>query len=1455
MASQGQKRRDGDSSSTWSSSSTSDSTSTTMFDVTKAVFMTTTTTSEEEESSRQAAQGSNSEIEVNVQQQGPATSGVTSQSLPGPAGFNVFLPMGRSVPVVFTDQGICIAGYNAPAAAMETEDEVTTSTTTTEQQQQQQAQDAPVAGIFQLLPAGSYLPTFVNMEQLDKEDGECDEDETPAEEYNEEEPGREGESEPAIGIVEATVHERETFVRMGPQQGDTMGTMGWPQPASPSAFQQTLLMPPPLSPPMPPPVSQPMYAGMQTGQGYMPQQYAMPPPFGWQAQMMQSQGQAPAYGQPFGMPPQWPTYQPFWPGLQWQLGQSQWLQGPHMPEGSQMMQQQHQHQQRIQQEIMTDQLQQDILVSHKRRQAPTHSSRQIRSVSLPCRISMEGFSSQTTSLTEVEVQAHVGPYPCTVRRVLSTQTSLQNIAPTSRCVSVESTHADIADKSPEREGRIDITQVVHMSSDQLPTEATPITQVTLGTETCPTVHELWNEKALLVPGAANVHVDTPCVTYGTQTVQEVMGPVEVAFGQQTYEPPCRLPSPLPDRVCSETHIMAHQYHVGRKALDVPQATVDLQTVEQAIEVKSKACGVQATQEHDQLPCAMDETQVIQGHAGAQQPVVGVQIVQQPTLPPHIEVEVQASGGPFEAGHIVSKVHTVLKQEDPPCVAFGIQATEHPATRLMTLKKLVSDPRVTLAVQTTNTSSSQEKLTGHNLEAHSVFRGAQVSSITGASGTVCVDGTTQVSASPLQLHVTQAPYKHTESQAVQTLSLESLGLASRHTTQTISVGQQSEGIQTGMLIHSTAASSLSGLNLQKQHDFNAQHGNVFQASQLPLAQPEIPRHDIEVQCNYEPFVHTTRSITTVNVGQTRGQADGHREAIVQCNYETFDEEAKRIVMAPPRPSHDAEVQFGRDPVEDFTRDFRLPEQPTYDFGAQCMYEPDREITRATFITQSRVMHDFEQQYNYGRVDWHARDADAVQEKPLQDNEQQRIYEQKRRGAKITYSAQSMQMQDFGMQHDTPIAISPPPTSTHVMYGMVDMGVGDSRPHDVVEGHRRFPWRPTSHVRSRPSLSSCASSVFMFGNLEIPHLANAGTQAGEIGRHRLSPTFAVSAPRTETASYPCVAVCSRNTVNHPCSLNLSSYPGRLSQAAQTRDAVFQTEEPVAVRASTVDVGARSVSRGPAMRTPLHEAAVQAFAGPPASRPVSPPSSPSYYQGPFGMSPSGSSRCTSPARDASFQTDRLADVRRSPPGGPFQPDFTGKAAEATGNLGHEIMIQASTVVPAAGSAWGVPSNAQQHTSIAAMTEVYPCGHLPQVLQMRETPPSPPPLSPPPHSPLPHSPPPCPCLAAYGWPPVVVEHKIGLGGKLADFLKPRKQQGITPEQPSVEDKGTLEGPYVAPVWGSTDGEQDYLYQDGSQAEGSLEEGEYSDTGAVVAAASLVPDGMGAPGTVRRSSVETTSK
>ncbi|XP_075723269.1 uncharacterized protein LOC119167075 isoform X2 [Rhipicephalus microplus] len=1461
------KRRDGELSSTSSSSSsTSDSTSTTVFDVTKAVFTTTTTTtSEEDDSSRQVVQASSSEISVNVQQQGPTALGIASQTIQGPTGFNVILPMGQSVPVVFTDQGICIAGYNAPMAVTETEDEVTTTTTTTELQQQQQEQDTSVAGIFQLLPVGSYLPTFVTIDQVDDEDEECVEEEKPVEEYDEDGPAGAEEAElPAVRVVEAAVHKQKTFVHLGPLQGETAGTAAWSQPAPPLTLPPTLMMPPPMSPPMP----QPMYAGMQAGQGYMPQQYGIVPPYGWQAQMMQSQDQAQIYGQAFGMPlqqPQWPPYQPFWPGMQWQTGQSQWMQGSYMPEGSQMMQQQQWNQQHPQQELMTEEFQQDIVVSRRKGQAPSRLSRKIRSVSLPCRLSLEDFASQTTSLTDVEVRSRVSPERCTVHRVPSTQTS--QMLP-SRCVSVKSrTHVESAGKSLVREGGIQITKGVRVSSEQHSTEGAPVAQATLGTETYPTVQELWCKEAQLGHDAAHMHAGTACGTYETQTEHAIMGPAEVKFSQQSSEPHYRHSSPLTARVCSYTHIVARQYRIGPEPPDVPEATVNVEIKKEAIEVNSKTCGVQAIQKREEPACAGSGTHFVLERAGALQPIVSVHVVRPPTVPPQIAVEVQAGGGSYEPDHLASRMHTVQQQEEPPSVALGVQAMEYQDTFAATaFNTLASDPHVALTMQTTGVSS-QDMLTGQTLQAQCVSQGAKVSPVIGAYKAVLTDGTTQTSASSLRICMTEVPYLRTESQAVQTFSLESVAPMSSSVAQKISVGQQCEGSRTEMLMHSTTVSPVNDLNPLQQHGFSMLHGDVFRAPQLPVALAEKPHCNIEVQCDYQPFVQTTANITAVKVEQKYENVDGHQEAFVQCNHQPLDGATTHVM--PARPSRDAEVQFGHDPVEDFAKDIQPSLQPMRDFGAQCVYEPERVVMRSAFRVQSSTMYDLEQQerkvgaatsgtmpdfaqqHDYGTVGWPEGDVYMPQEKPMQDAEQQHGYKPKNWGMKMTYGAGSMPMQDFGMQHDISVAMSPPPAAANSLYEMVDMAVGDSKPRDFAD--HRFPWRPMSRIQSGPSLSSCSSSVFMFGNSEVPHVVSAGTQVGEISRHRVSPAFAFSTPRLETALRPCVAVCSRNTVNHPCTLNISSHPGRLSQAAGTRDAIFQTQEPVAVRAphrnqdfvdqDLLSVRSRSLSREPASRTPLREVAIQTFAGPQVPRTVSPSSSPSYGLGLFGMSPMSSSRCTSPGQDTAQQTDRYADVRRSPLGGPFSHDeFTGQVVEPTRSLGHDIMIQASPVAPVASSAWG-PSISRP-TSAAPVTEVYPCGHLPEVLQTRDVPPSPLPLSPPPRSPAL-----CPCLASHGWAPVVVEHKVGIGGKLAQLLMLRKQQGLIPEHPDMEDKGTSEGPYVGP-----DGEQDYGHRGFSHAEHYSGEGDHTETCAVLGSASFVADGSTVPGTGRRSSIETTS-
>ncbi|KAL3226235.1 hypothetical protein MRX96_025149 [Rhipicephalus microplus] len=227
-------------------------------------------------------------------------------------------------------------------------------------------------------------------------------------------------------------------------------------------------------------------------------------------------------------------------------------------------------------------------------------------------------------------------------------------------------------------------------------------------------------------------------------------------------------------------------------------------------------------------------------------------------------------------------------------------------------------------------------------------------------------------------------------------------------------------------------------------------------------------------------------------------------------------------------------------------------------------------------------------------------------------------------------------------------------------------------------------------------------------------------------------------------------------------------------------------------------------------------QTFAGPQVLRTVSPSSSPSYGLGLFGMSPMSSSRCTSPGQDTAHQTDRFADVRRSPLGGPFSHDeFTGQAVEPTRSLGHDIMIQASPLAPVASSAWG-PS-ISRHTSAAPVTEVYPCGHLPEVLQTRDIPPSPPPT-----------------IATSSF-----TSSVSLFGK----------PWLGPCCSGAQDKGTSEGPYVGP-----DGEQDYGHRGFSHAEHYSGEGDHTETCAVLGSASFVADGSTVPGAGRRSSIETTS-
>lgn len=73
-------------------------------------------------------------------------------------------------------------------------------------------------------------------------------------------------------------------------------------------------------------------------------------------------------------------------------------------------------------------------------------------------------------------------------------------------------------------------------------------------------------------------------------------------------------------------------------------------------------------------------------------------------------------------------------------------------------------------------------------------------------------------------------------------------------------------------------------------------------------------------------------------------------------------------------------------------------------------------------------------------------------------------------------------------------------------------------------------------------------------------------------------------------------------------------------------------------------------------------------------------------------------------------------------------------------------------------------------------------------------------------------------------------------------------------DEKGVPEGPFAGPMWGSTDGEQDYADQGSLQVEHSSGGGEYLPAGAVLGAAGLVAEAEAAAKTARRSSIETTS-
>ncbi|XP_077521815.1 uncharacterized protein LOC144132941 isoform X2 [Amblyomma americanum] len=1433
MASTARTRKSRGESST-SPSGTSDSTSTTMFVVNQAEF---TTTTSEDSSSRQVVQGSSSEVEVNLQQ-GPTVSGFPSQPVPGPSGYNVFLPIGPSVPVIFTEQGIRIPGYNAPAAVPGAEDDGTTSSTTATEQQE--AQDAPVAGIFQLLPAGSYLPTFVNMEQLEEEDEERDEnEELPLELDQEEEPLEEPVQPPIVGVVGASIREQEMFFQM-PLQREA-SPAAWPQAVvmppqmvppmmsapmlSPPMMSPPMMSPPMMSPPMMPP---PMYSHMQAAQMYASPQYGMPSPlmsFGWQAQMLQGQEQVQAYGQPLGMEPQppqtqWPAFQTQWAGTQWQLGQPQWPQGQCIQGGPQVTQQQ-----QTAQQVLTQEVQEFVASSETDQAVIRVAEKRVRSVStVPRHFSDEEFLSQGAPLNETELLAPSSQAPCLDHRVLKTRTSVQHVAGPSEPIAAESsTRIDICRKGD----KYDVSQAAHVSvsSGHLATEATQVTQVTHGTEACPTMQDLQPKKVVLEINDARMQAEDPCMTFGMQTSQEFMGS-RVTSGLRDTERIHRPAGTQPAKVFSDPQHPTLGTQAAEKPLGPSHIALGIHTVEQFTQPPSRAVGLQVAQKHAELPHAADGAHVTRGCEEALRPTVGVQIIPQPAGPPHITLEVQGTGQPASDPHsLVTGTQALQEHGEPPCMTFGMQTAERLEPRTVTgiaaVQQRILSPQAVSAVHAADMhiKSLQKNLQVQCPEQPQVSQSVQATSVINIPGITYVDSA-QISRSPAQAHMPGGPFRHTVRQAVQASSVDSVTLLAQHGPRTMVSVEQ---LQVDMGAHSHAASMTVGSGPQRQQqDIGVQHGGIIQpilASRPPS--PARKHRDLEIQCNYEQPMQTARSITAIGIQQKYESSGRHQTDFgIQCTFQPRDRIVKTITTLPPRPLHDAEVQFGDEPIKE-----PPPEPPSHDFGVQCVYEPDHMMERDISRAGSRPMHGF-MELGYGQAKWN--------EKGL-------------------FPAGGRSMRNFEGQYDRPVTMSPLPMTPQVLHETVAIGVGDGGPKNMFHANYRFNQGLMSRVQSGLSVSSSLSSLFMFGRSHLPVMTNAATQVAEMERSPLSPMFASPVPKVETAAYPCVAVCSRNTVNHACTLNVSSYPGRLSQTPQMRDAVFQIGEPFpAMPPFGQQLRSQSLSKEPDGRTPFREAAIQTFAMsavPPASSPpLSPPSSP-YQLGPFGTSAGGSTpRSGSPTRDAGLQTEGgFTNLRESPLGGLFRHESVAQLAEPAGGPTHDIMIQADTLTPNAGNAWG-PWQVQRRTPVAATAEVYPCGHLPQVLQTRDVPPSPPPLSPPPHSPYP---------GAQGWQlPVVVEHKVGIGGDLLRLLTLRQQQQNLPpdERPGQAEKGVSEGPFAGPAWGSTDGEQDYADQGSSQVEQSSGAGEYLPAGAVLGAAGLAAEAEAAAKTARRSSIETTS-
>lgn len=1281
--------------------STTDSTSTTVFDVTKVHLTISSTTSDDESSTnRLVSQKSTSEVHINVHP-GQPSQGLSAEQRQGP--YNMFLPSGTSVPVIFTSEGIRFPGYNGPtsAPAQENDDSTTTSTTTTEQQ------DAMVAGVFQLLPAGSYLPTFVNMEQIEEE-GEEDESEKPVREAEE----QEVQEEPAVARVVETAmfQERETFFQM-PQQEGTVGSATWQQVA-----------PSQVAPPRP--MLPPMYAQMAPGYA---QQYGMFPPMsplGWQ-------GQQQAYAQALGMTfplaqPQWMPVQGPWPGMQWQPS---WPPSQYGQETSQFLEQRR----------------------PDRAAARDVDRRQV----LERRVPGDEFVLEAVSSTEVEFEEVVSsPLLGVARGIVSTsESSLLHVEVAPGVGAEPSTRAGVPSKRDGRSERGGPGQTVQVSAsyEQITAEVAQATEVTQVTTTGLTLKETQSRGVVIELHDMRPQAEVPGGAFGMEAVPE---PAE-----QRAETP---------RMMFAAQAAKEPAEVASKPAQQTQPTL----------------GIRLFKEH------------------AQSPTFQIQVVPQPTDQPQATFAVQTCQEEFSA---TAQTHTKEEVEETRHVTLATQTVEHFAP------PTARDQRVfTASVQGTSRDDSPKS--------------------------AYTDTVTQVTGSLVEMYVPEAPNRCVGTQVAQSVSIESVTRVSQRGQQTvISIGQQGEGLRSEMPVpmpgfqqqrnfgtqHGEPLCPVGGQHggepLQhvrgqhgeplhpvgvqhggeSLHPVRAQHGEPLHPVRGPSMPPGRPLHNFDMQCDY------TRATTSVTAMRQRQDSElqQFQRPPEQLAAGVGAQCWERIVPE-TRSLHDFQVQVGRlEPVRGFVGDAPVGDAPFQstlrDFGAQCVIETEGTVTRDAFGPGDQAMHGIDKR----QVKWPERDG---------------------------YPPEGVPLHDFGVQYDYPAGTHSLPTTAQVFHGAVNVTVGNQRGGEIGAADYRFNTRPVSQVCSRPS--------FMFGrSTSPPHMTDFSVQISEAEQRRpLSPAFGMPAPQVAPAAYPCVAVCSRNMVAHPCTLTVGSHPGRLSPASQNRDAALQTDEPLPApglfgRARSPSPLQGGLARGFPFEgeAGFQEGVHQIRPMSALSRPTSPTACP---PGMYPLSPS-TSRSPSPTKDAALQAGDPFDA--APIGGPFRQhdDFFEHRQHGTlaSRPSHEIMIQAD-MSASAGGTWGPwPVQRVGVTATTAVEDPYVYSHLAQALQTRGSPPSPPPLSPPPRSPHP-----VPSYhASRGWSPVGVEQTIEIGGELARYLVLKQPLGVA-------EKGVSE----EPAW-------DWAEADEQSSSGG------GDVAGAAALGAFAGESSGAPATaggMRRSSIETTS-